>query len=503
MYNKPVCASSIVIFGGTGDLASRKLIPALCRLTHAGLLPDDFHVFVTGRSDSSDSEFLTAFAEREKNLLLRDTRFAAGFSGLCKKIRYLRADPASPGEPERFYQAVSENEPMAAPARLFYLAVPPDSMENFISLIKPFSEKNSEKNCPPRILVEKPFGHDLESAGELNRKFLASFSEEQILRIDHYLGKETVQNILFMRFANLFFEPVWNNRHIDNVQITFSESIGIGKRAGYFDGTGILRDVVQNHLLQVLAMVAMEPPLSHRPHDLHLEKNKVLKALKKYSESEVSAETVRARYTSGFVDGKDVNGYLDEPGVKADSTTETYAACRLFVENWRWAGVPFYLRAGKRLDRSITEICITFKAVPHSIFPMFAGKIEPNRLYIRIQPDEGITLQLNSKPPGMKMAVTDVGLKFSYESAFGDYRPDAYERLLLDALHGDSSLFLSNSEIEESWKFIDPIIKVWQSGNQPLYEYQAGTAGPEEACRLLAQHGHRWRPSSGEICGNA
>lgn len=498
MQNRPVCASSIVIFGGTGDLASRKLLPALCRLNHAGLLPDDFHIFVTGRNDMTDQEFLTAFSEREKKLFATDTRFSEGFKELVKKIRYLRADPSRENEAEYFFRTVSEKEPMAAPARLFYLAVPPDSMESFISLIKPFSENNTEKNCPPRILVEKPFGHDLESARRLNKSFLESFEESQILRIDHYLGKETVQNILFMRFANLFFEPVWNNRFIENVQITFSETIGIGKRAGYFDQTGILRDVVQNHLLQVLAMVALEPPLSHRPQDLHLEKNKVLKALKKYSEEEVPHETVRARYSAGLSDGIMIPGYLEEAGVNNDSQTETYAACRVFIENWRWAGVPFYLRAGKRLDRNITEICISFKPVPHSIFPMYAGKVEPNRLYIRIQPNEGITLQLNSKPPGMKLAVTDVGLKFSYDSTFGDYRPDAYERLLLDALHGDSSLFLSNSEIEESWKFIDPIINSWNHFRQPLFEYQAGSSGPSEACGLLQKLGHQWRPSRGE-----
>jgi glucose-6-phosphate 1-dehydrogenase len=373
-------------------------------------------------------------------------------------------------------------------------------MENFISLIQPFSANRTDANCPERILVEKPFGHDLVSARQLNSSLLKFFSEEQILRIDHYLGKEAVQNILFMRFANSFFEPVWNNRFISNIQITFSEEIGIGTRAGYFDQTGILRDVIQNHLLQVLCMVAMEPPLSHNPSDLHLEKKKVLKAIRKYSPAEVSSETVRAQYTAGSLNGQTAVGYLEEAGVKPLSQTETYSACRLFIDNWRWGGTPFYLRAGKRLDRNITEICVNFKPVPHSIFPMFAGKIEPNRLYIRIQPDEGITLQLNSKPPGMHLQVTDVGLRFSYENEFGSYRPDAYERLLLDALNGDSALFLSNSEIEESWKFIDPIIEGWHSFNQPVFTYSAGSFGPAEACELLKKHGHQWRPSTGEIC---
>lgn len=500
MTGKPFCAASIVIFGGTGDLAGRKLIPALCRLNDAGLLPFDFHVFVTGRSDMTSSAFIENFTRRESELLKKDQRFARGFEGLQSRIRYLRANPGLRNEPEDFRRRLQAEEPMAAPARLFYLAVPPTSMESFISLIKPFSDCRVDNECPERVLVEKPFGSDLESARELNEKLLQTFSEDQILRIDHYLGKEAVQNILFMRFANLFFEPVWNNRFISNIQISFAESIGIEGRAGYFDQTGILRDVMQNHLLQVLCMVAMEPPLSNRPGDLHLEKNKVLKALRKYKLEEIAAETVRGQYEAGTVNGSPACGYLEENGVKPLSKTETYAACRLFIDNWRWSGVPFYLQAGKRLAQNMTEIVVNFKPVPHSIFPAFASSLEPNRLYIRIQPDEGITLQLNSKPPGMGLQVTDVGLRFSYEAEFGDYRPDAYERLLLDSLQGDSALFLSNSEIEESWKFIDPIINGWQKYDQKIHPYPSGSHGPRAACELLEKHGHRWRPSVGKCC---
>jgi len=497
---KHFCAASIVIFGGTGDLAGRKLIPALCRLNNAGLLAYDFHIFATGRSDMSTGAFIEHFMNHEADLFKKDKRFAEGFAGLRQRIRYLRANPGMQNEPEDFRRRLQAEEPEAAPARLFYLAVPPTSMESFISLVRPFSAARTDQNCPERLLVEKPFGHNLASARELNARLLESFSEDQILRIDHYLGKEAVQNILFMRFANLFFEPVWNHRYISNIQISFGEEIGIGGRAGYFDQTGILRDVVQNHLLQVLGMIAMEPPLSHRPEDLHLEKNKVLKAIRKYRPEEIGAETVRAQYLPGMLKGEMVKGYSEENGVMVNSSTETFAACRLFIDNWRWGGVPFYLRAGKRLERNMTEIVVNFKPVPHSIFPNLAGSIEPNRLYIRIQPDEGITLQLNSKPPGMEMQVTDVGLKFSYEAEFGEYRPDAYERLLLDSLQGSSALFLSNSEIEESWKFIDPIIEGWQQFNQPMFTYQAGTHGPIEACQLLEKHGHRWRPSEGRCC---
>ncbi|PKL39462.1 MAG: glucose-6-phosphate dehydrogenase [Candidatus Riflebacteria bacterium HGW-Riflebacteria-1] len=492
MSQQLFCAASIVIFGGTGDLASRKLLPALCRLHDAGLLTHDFHVFVTGRADMSTEAFLEHLMQREAVLFKKDTRFASGFNELKSRIRYLRANPSLANEPEDFKQRLLAAEPLAAPARLFYLAVPPSSMQSFISLIRPFSEANTDMHCPERILVEKPFGQNLASARELNQQLLESFKENQILRIDHYLGKEAVQNILFMRFANTFFEPVWNNHFIDNIQISFSENIGIGGRAEYFDQTGILRDVVQNHLLQVLSMVAMEPPLSHKPGDLHLEKNKVLKAIRKYRPEDIQAETIRAQYVAGEVDKKPVVGYLSEDGVRADSKTETYSACRVFVDNWRWGGVPFYLQAGKRLERNITEIVVSFKPLPYSIFKDFNGKIEANRLHIRIQPHEGIILKVNSKPPGMELQVSDVGMRFSYDNEFGDYRPDAYERLLLDALNGDSALFLSNSEIEESWKFIDPIIDAWHGGGQPMFTYKAGSQGPEEAGALLAKNGHYW-----------
>lgn len=495
------CASSIVIFGGTGDLATRKLIPALCRLSAAEFLDDDFHILVTGRKDLTTQDFLSKFISRQQKRLKQDSNFEKGYLNLKDKFIYVQADPDRSGEQKRFLSKIRKYESSAAPAKLFYLAVPPYKMPDFIPLVKPFSEANKGTNCPVRILVEKPFGSDLESAKELNNLLLQSFSEDQILRIDHYLGKEAVQNILFMRFANTFFEPVWNNLYIENVQISFSEKIGIGTRGSFFDNTGILRDVVQNHLLQVLTMVAMEPPLTSKPSDLHLEKTKVLEAIKKYKPEEVPLETVRARYVSGKVAGKSVPAYLEENGVAKESNSETFAACRLFINNWRWAGVPFYLRAGKRLEKSMTEICITFKQLPHSIFTELTEKIVENRLFIRVQPDEGITLQLNSKPPGMKMGVTDVALKFSYEEEFGSYRPDAYERLLLDALKADSALFINNSEIEAAWKFIDPIINSWKSSDaQPMCEYAAGTQGPKEACELLAKNGHEWLFSEGEEC---
>jgi glucose-6-phosphate 1-dehydrogenase len=488
------CASSIVIFGGTGDLSTRKLIPALCRLESANLLINDFHIFVTGRSAISNDDFLTKFIKKQQKNIDKDEAFKKGLQSLKKRIIYLQADPQAENADQYFKKSLEEKESQAAPARLFYLAVPPDSMESFISLIKPFSEKNKNTGCPVRILVEKPFGHDLQSSIAFNQKLLGNFSENQIFRIDHYLGKEAVQNLLFMRFANTFFEPVWNNQFVDNVQISFSEEIGIGARANYFDATGILCDVVQNHLLQVLSMVAMEPPISSEPQNIHIEKNKVLKAIRKFKTEEVLQNTVRAQYT-GNKDSS-VNSYLEEAGVKKNSKTETFAACRLFIDNWRWHGVPFYLRAGKRLEKNRTEICICFKELPHSIFKEIGSALAANRLYIRIQPDESITLKLNTKTPGMDMKMANVNLRFSYETEFGSYRPDAYERLLLDALKGNSALFLSNSEIEEAWKFIDPIIEVWKKeDSQPVHTYEAGSNGPQAAFDLLERHGHRWLPS--------
>ncbi|MGM0601261.1 MAG: glucose-6-phosphate dehydrogenase [Candidatus Rifleibacteriota bacterium] len=490
---KIFCASSIVIFGGTGDLATKKLIPALCRLQSADLLIKDFHIFVTGRSPLTTQEFIDRFSAKQEESLASDETYQKGFDSLKSKIKYIQADPTMPDESKNFMNKLKKLEHSNAPAKLFYLAVPPGSMGKFIELIKPFTLANQNKACPVRVLIEKPFGSNLKTAKELNRQLLEVFDEDQIFRIDHYLGKEAVQNILFMRFANIFFEPVWNNKFVDNVQITFAEKIGIDSRAAYFDKIGILRDVVQNHLLQVLCLVALEPPLSNETCNLYFEKNKVLKALRKIKPEQVTTETVRAQYTGNIIEKNKINGYFEEEDIPGDSTTETYAACRLFIDNWRWSGVPFYLRAGKRLAKKTTEICVNFKTLPHSIFKDIEAEIAGNRLIIKIQPDEGITLKVNSKPPGMEPSLKDVDLHFSYESEFGSYRPDAYERLLLDALRGNSALFLRNSEIEESWKFIDPIIESWQSNNsQPVYKYKAGTMGPSQADELLARHGHKW-----------
>lgn len=490
---KIFCASSIVIFGGTGDLATKKLIPALCRLKAADLLIEDFHIFVTGRSPLKTQEFIERFLNQQQEAISADKTYQKGFNSLKEKIKYIQADPSSPDESKNFMNRLKKQESLNAPAKLFYLAVPPGSMGKFIELIKPFTLSNQDKACPVRVLIEKPFGSNLETAKELNHQFLEVFDEDQILRIDHYLGKEAVQNILFLRFANVFFEPVWNNKFIDNVQITFAEKIGIENRATYFDKIGILRDVLQNHLLQVLCLVAMEPPLTNETCNLYLEKNKVLKAIRKMKPEQVATETVRAQYTGNTVDNKSLKGYLQEKDVPENSSCETYAACRLFIDNWRWSGVPFYLRAGKRMAKKTTEICINFKTLPHSIFKDINTDIAANRLIIKIQPNEGISLKVNSMPPGMNPSLRDVDLHFSYENEFGSYRPDAYERLLLDALRANSSLFLRNSEIEESWKFVDPIIESWQSpDSQSVYKYKAGTMGPKEADELLARHGHKW-----------
>jgi glucose-6-phosphate 1-dehydrogenase len=493
------CASSIVIYGGTGDLTTRKLLPALCKLNSAQLLDENFQVIITGRKNLTSEEYKEQFEKKIPSKIKQDLNFKKGFEDLKSKIFYIQANPDEETSSNDFAKQLTKLSNNYEHPRLFYLALPPKQIVNYIDFTKPLIREN--KNLD-RIIVEKPFGNNLETSKKLNQKLLSVFANEDILRIDHYLGKEAVQNILFLRFANTFFEPVWNNRFIENIQISFSEKIGIGTRAGYFEGVGILRDVVQNHLLQVLCLVAMEAPLSHQYKDIHLEKRKILKALRPIPVSQVAQETVRAQYEASTIDGKPIKSYIEENNIPNSSRTETYAAFRAYIDTWRWSGVPFYLRAGKRLANNMTEICVNFKPVSHNIFKSLKGSMDSNRLYIRIQPDEGITLQLNSKPPGMNLKVKDVGLKFSYEDTFGSFRPDAYERLLLDALSGNSNLFIDNDEIEHAWKFIDPIVEAWYEHNtQPMEKYPAGSHGPGAACKLLGKLDHQWSPSKGRGCG--
>lgn len=476
---------AIVIFGVTGDLTRKKLIPALFSLFLKGHL-SRFKIIGFARRPWTDEtlrdearsmlerpEFSTA-KEEQKEAFLRN-------------LEYIRSE----FEDDAGYRLIDEKTE-GLPGRLYYLSTPPTSYDIIIEKI---GEAGLAKRPGgfTRIVVEKPFGRDLETARELNGKLSKYFDEDQIFRIDHYLGKETVQNLMVLRFGNGIFEPIWNNRYVDHVQITVAEKIGVGTRGNYYESTGTLRDMVQNHMFQLLALTAMEPPSSLDPDSIRSEKVKVLKSLRPITPREVSAQTVRAQYAQGVIDGETVPGYREEPGVSADSRTETYIALKLFIDSWRWAGVPFFLRSGKRLSRRTSEISVHFKEPPHRIFTSTYPRGQSNTLIMRIQPDEGIAFNFNVKTPGYTIQMRPVNMEFAYGSAFGEAPPEAYERLLLDALLGDSTLYTRRDEIETSWEFITRILSAWESEPRvPLPAYRAGSSGPEEAKQLVGD-GRRWR----------
>ncbi len=490
------CVSSLVIFGGTGDLSRRKLIPAVCRLAACNALPSDLHLILTGRKPTTREALFHTLEDGHPEFRAQGSLSKNGLERLRERIHFIPFDPSSPEDPPHFQKRLEDLESRgAAPARLFYLAVPPAQVPAFLFALPSFFDPGSTPRCPSRLLLEKPFGTSLITSRELNSLVTKVAGEDRVLRIDHYLGKEAVQNILVFRFANTFFEPVWNRQFIDHVQISFAERIGIGTRGPFFDATGIMRDVVQNHLLQVLCLTAMEPPLSHRLESIRMEKRKVLAALHPIKPAETPANTVRAQYFSGSDASGPLRAYTDEQGVAPDSQTETYTALRVFVDSWRWAGVPFYLRAGKRLSSAATEIAVFFKKTPINLFPPQAGEVKPNHLVIRVQPNDGIHLSMNSKEPGMTLKLSETAMDFSYQTSFGSFRPDAYERLLLDALNGNPSLFLSSEEIESAWGFVDPILEGWhQPGLNKLHEYPANSKGPEAADQLIQADGRKWRP---------
>jgi glucose-6-phosphate 1-dehydrogenase len=376
--------------------------------------------------------------------------------------------------------------------RVFYLSTAPTFFPLIVEKLGEH-ELDSHEGAEVRVVIEKPIGTNLAEARELNRRVLAVLDESQVFRIDHYLGKETVQNILALRFANELFEPIWNRNYVDYVQITAAESVGIGSRAGYYDGAGALRDLVQNHMLQLLALLCMEPPVSFSADDIRDEKVKVLHAIHPPDPERVDEMTVRARYAKGVVGDEDVRGYLDEDGVASDSQTPTYAALRLEVDNWRWAGVPIYLRTGKRLARKVTEIAITLKPVPHLAFDQEGSVgVQPNQIVLAVEPNEGVTISLGAKIPGSRMRIRPVNMEFLYGTAFLSESPEAYERLITDAMRGDATLFTRDDEVEAQWTIVDPILAGWDAGRGAVAEYEAGTAGPAEADTLL-RPGERWR----------
>jgi glucose-6-phosphate 1-dehydrogenase len=489
----PVGPTSLVIFGATGDLARRKLLPAIYNLAHEGALPGRFHLVGVARRERSDEEYRTD-CERAIRSFSRREPDEEVLRMLLENVRYVSGLFDNPTVYEQLGKMLDGFDEGAGGRlnRAFYLSTAPDFFGVIIGQLGG-SGLSRRAETEVRVIIEKPFGSSLAEAHELNRRVLSVFDETQVFRIDHYLGKETVQNMLAFRFANGMFEPLWNRNYIDYVQITAAEDIGIGSRADYYDKAGALRDLIQNHMLQLLCHVAMEPPASFTAEDVRNEKVKVLHAIKAPSEREVPEMAVRAQYGPGHSGGEDVPGYLQEEGVPEDSTTETYAALRLEVDNWRWAGVPFYLRAGKRLARKLTEIAVTLKPVPHLAFSQDGSLgVQPNQLILAVQPNEGVTLQLGAKIPGTRMSIRPVNMEFLYGTSFLSQSPEAYERLITDAMRGDPTLFTRNDEVEAQWRVCDPIVNAWAHTPGPLAGYEAGSQGPEQATRILLE-GQAWR----------
>ena len=489
----PVHPTTLTIFGAGGDLAKRKLLPALYNLAHEGALPVRFNLVGISRGPLSDEEFRQESAEAIRQFSRREISEDV-LTALLSSARYVTGsfdDPATYTTLDEVLRGYDESAPEPL-SRVFYLSTAP----SFFPVIIEQLGQADLTSCAGgvRCVIEKPFGTSLAEARQLNRDVLAVLSEDQVFRIDHYLGKETVQNLLAFRFANGMFEPLWNRNYIDNVQITASEDLGIGTRAGYYDNAGALRDLVQNHMLQLLCLLCMEPPVSFTADDVRDEKVKVLHAIPAPTPEEVPGMSVRAQYAAGTEAGEEVPGYHDEANVPAGSITETYAALRLEVGNWRWAGVPFYLRTGKRLARKVTEIAITFKPVPHLAFAREdgSGGVRPNVLVLTMQPNEGVSISLGAKIPGTRMRIRPVKMEFLYGTAFLSQSPEAYERLILDAMRGDATLFTRNDEAEEQWRICDPVVTTWAQTPGPLPTYPAGTQGPEAADAIL-QDGDAWR----------
>lgn len=478
----------IVLFGITGDLSRRKILPALYDLANRGLLPPSFTIIgVARRVDPSLPEKVEAAIREGANTPVTETTLKQLMSGLV-------VVNGQYNDVETYRSLGHTMDRMSAERGTngnyaFYLAIPPELFPTVLGGIGT-AGLYAEDDGWRRVVVEKPFGHDLESARELDDMVTKVFHQDAVFRIDHYLGKETVQNLMALRFANELYEPLWNSAHVDHVQITMAEDIGIGTRAGYYDGIGAARDVIQNHLLQLLALTAMEEPISFEPSALRIEKEKVLEATRFYGP--VGESAVAGQYTSGWQGGEWVKGYKEEPGIPADSITDTYAALRLGIETRRWKGVPFYLRAGKRLGRRVSEIAVIFKYPPFLPFPSTDG-LGHNALVVRVQPNEGMTFKLGSKVPGSGMQLRDVTMDFAYGHAFTEYAPEAYERLILDVLLGDPPLFPRHREIELSWKLLDQAEGHWAEHPDSIAEYAPGTWGPAASDRMLARDGRAWR----------
>ena len=483
----------LVIFGGTGDLARRKLMPALWRLQQDGLLPEGFAIVGNSREELDDE----GYRERMRGGLEEFARApdAEAWAAFSQRIFYVYG---STDDPATFVHLASrlkqiDGEHGTGGNRLFYLALPPGVIEQTAEgLGRAGLVCHPEDRCWTRIIVEKPFGRDLASARKLNVDLLRVFAERQIFRIDHYLGKETLQNLLVFRFANTIWEPLWSRTYVDHVQITVAEHVGVEERAGYYDKSGALRDMIQSHLLQILTLVAMEPPASYDADSIRNEKVKVLQSIPLLQGGSVDACAVRGQYAAGEADGEAAPGYRDEPKVPEGSRTETFAAVRLMVDNWRWAGVPFYLRTGKRLPSKASEVVIRFRPAPHPVRDLVqSDDPAPNALVLHVQPDEGISLFFEAKQPGLRGALRPVSMDFDYCKAFRRESPEAYQRLLLDAMLGDATLFARRDEVEAAWTLVTPIAQAWEAGGEPE-PYPAGSWGPRCADELLAREGRTW-----------
>lgn len=495
--DRTVAPFAVVIFGASGDLTKRKLIPALYNLALSRTLPGGFAVVGVARREKSQEQFRAEMKEGVASFSRRKPVDDAVWDDFERGVHYVRGafDKA-----ETYKDLRAQLEALEADRgtrnRLYYLAVPPSEFGPIVSHLR--DAKLIEAPGPgrpiTRVVVEKPFGHDLASARDLNAIFASAFEESQVFRIDHYLGKETVQNLLVFRFANSLFEPIWHREHVDHVQITVAEEIGVEGRGKFFEEIGVTKDIVENHLMQLLCLTAMEPPISLSADAVRDEKVKVLRSLRPMERSLVQENVVRGQYGRGVVRGDEVPAYREEPDVSPSSRIETFVAMRMFVDNWRWGGVPFYVRAGKRLARRVTEVAIQFKKVPHNLFRAPDGGVTPNVLALRIQPDEGIALRFITKEPGQHTILRDVAMDFRYGAAFGSNTPEAYERLLLDAMRGDATLFTRHDEVEEQWSFIDRVFDAWRAeANAPPPTYASGSWGPDQADDLLARDGRRWR----------
>ncbi|MCM1940923.1 glucose-6-phosphate dehydrogenase [Streptomyces sp. G3] len=484
--------SGLVIFGVTGDLSRRKLMPAVYDLANRGLLPPGFSLVGFARRDWEDQDFAQVVHDAVKEHARTPFREEV-WQQLSEGMRFIPGDFDDDNAFEQLRKAVEELDASRGTSGnyAFYLSVPPKFFPKVVQQLKKHGLTDAPDGSWRRAVIEKPFGHDLDSARDLNALVHEVFDPEQVFRIDHYLGKETVQNILALRFANQMYEPIWNRSYVDHVQITMAEDIGIGGRAGYYDGIGAARDVIQNHLLQLMALTAMEEPAAFDARSLLTEKLKVLRAVR--LPDDLGEHTVRGQYAGGWQGGAQVPGYLEEEGIDPASTTDTYAAIKLGIDNRRWAGVPFYLRTGKRLGRRVTEIAVVFQRAPHSPFDTTATEeLGSNAIVIRVQPDEGVTVRFGSKVPGTSMEIRDVSMDFAYGESFTESSPEAYERLILDVLLGDANLFPRHQEVEESWRILDPIEEYWASHDKPA-QYASGGWGPREADEMLARDGRSWR----------